>query len=111
MADDQDERGPEMESGDGHVVVRIGGEMDVDRAPMLKQALLDAVSGPDRPAGVILDLTDLTFCDSSGLNAILQARRVALEHGRQLRLHAPSPQVRRLLSLTGAESLFPITGT
>ncbi|WP_420706941.1 STAS domain-containing protein [Streptomyces sp. NRRL S-237] len=55
-------------------------------------------------------MTDLTFFDSSGLNALLQARLTTHEHGRQIRLHVPSPQVTRLLELSGAEQLFPITG-
>lgn len=100
-----------MDNGAGHVVVRIGGELDVDRAPMLIQALLDAAAEADCPDEVVLDLADLSFCDSSGLNAIVQAHHLAQKHGRQIRLHAPRPQILRLLSLTGADRLFPITGT
>ncbi|WP_442817573.1 hypothetical protein [Streptomyces sp. NBC_01296] len=32
-------------------------------------------------------------------------------HGRTIRLHAPSPQVTRLLEVTGTDQLFPVTDT
>ncbi|MFC9818042.1 STAS domain-containing protein [Streptomyces virginiae] len=49
------------------------------------------------------------FCDSSGLNALVQAQQIAAEHGRRISLRAPQPQVRRLLKMTGADALFPVT--
>ncbi|MFD6891866.1 STAS domain-containing protein [Streptomyces sp. NPDC059957] len=46
-------------------------------------------------AEVVLDLTQLTFCESSSLNAILQARPTAEEHGRRISLHAPTQHVQQ----------------
>ncbi|WP_404962398.1 STAS domain-containing protein [Streptomyces sp. 147326] len=111
MADDQAGRAPlvRVETGEQSVVVRVGGEIDIDRASMLRDALHKAITQRDCPNEIVVDLTEVTFCDSSGLNALLQGRLTALEHSRQVRLHAPSTQVVRLLELTGAEQLFPIT--
>ncbi|MFF1414471.1 STAS domain-containing protein [Streptomyces sp. NPDC058289] len=112
MADDQDPTPPvEVEKQEQHVIVLVGGEMDIDRAPLLYEALRTLITQPDCPPDVVIDLTELTFCDSSGLNAILQARLTAEEHGRRITLHAPNRQVRKLLELTGTHQLFPITGT
>ncbi|ARE79505.1 hypothetical protein B6R96_36455 (plasmid) [Streptomyces sp. Sge12] len=86
----------------------MGGEMDIDRAPMLHAALHAAITQPGGPAEIVVDLSDLSFCDSSGLNALIQARQTAAEHGRRIILRDPQPQFRRLLELTGAEALFPI---
>ncbi|MER6198387.1 STAS domain-containing protein [Streptomyces sp. NPDC001586] len=114
MADDREEvRVPlvRVERGEQSVVVRVSGEIDLDRASLLRDALHAAITRPDCPNEIVVDLAALTFCDSSGLNALLQARLTAHEHGRQIRLHAPTAQVIHLLELTGTDQLFPITGT
>lgn len=85
--------------------------MDVDRAPMLAAALHAAITQPGSLREIVVDLVELSFCDSSGLNALVQARRTAEDHGRQLTLRAPRPQFLRLLKLTGADALFRITDT
>lgn len=92
------------------MIVRVGGEMDIDRAPLLQEALHTLITGPDCPQEVVLDLAELTFCDSSGLGAFLQARLTAQEHGRRITLHAANQQVTKLLELTGTHQLFPTTG-
>ncbi|MFC9816734.1 STAS domain-containing protein [Streptomyces virginiae] len=55
-----------------------------------------------------MDLTAMSFCDSSGLNALLGARLHAEEAGHRLRLAAPCQQVVRLLEMTGAIEVFTI---
>ncbi|MGW2442317.1 STAS domain-containing protein [Streptomyces goshikiensis] len=113
MADEQEDTLPlvRVESREQSVVVRVGGEIAIDRAHLLHEALERAITRPDCPGEIIVDLAELTFCDSSALNALLQGRLTAHEHGRQIRLHAPTPQVIHLLELTGTEQLSPITGT
>lgn len=82
--------------------------MDIDRAPMLRDALLAAITWQGGPDEIVVDLSDLSFCDSSGLTALIHAQRTAAEHGRRVVLRTPPPQVRRLLEMTGADALFPI---
>ncbi|MET9605205.1 STAS domain-containing protein [Streptomyces sp. NPDC006512] len=108
---DQEDGVPHVRvEGDEHrVVVRVGGEMDLDRAPILRGALHAVITQPDAPGEIVLDLAELTFCDSTGLNAFLQARLTALEHGLRISLHAPPGQFLRLLAMTGTAALFPIT--
>ncbi|MFE5698139.1 STAS domain-containing protein [Streptomyces erythrochromogenes] len=55
--------------------------------------------------------TSRSFCDSSGLAALVQARQNALAQGKRISLHGPQPHILRLLEVTGAHALFPITGT
>ncbi|KOU64657.1 hypothetical protein ADK55_07530 [Streptomyces sp. WM4235] len=100
-----------LESEEQHVVIRVGGEMDLDRAPMLQEALHSMITRPDCPAEIVVDLSELTFCDSSGLNVLIQSRRTAQENGRRISLRAPSPQILQLLELTCTENLFPLTDT
>ncbi|MFJ6940408.1 STAS domain-containing protein [Streptomyces sp. NPDC101132] len=101
----------QRENGDERLVVVLGGELDVDRAPMLAEALEMAIDQPGGPVEIVLDVAGLEFCDSSGLNVLLRAHSNAQGHGKRLSLRAPRPQLRRLLALTGSERLFPITDT
>lgn len=91
------------------MVVRVTGEMDQDRAQQLWTEL-DAALGRTR-GEVIVDLSGLVFCGSSGPNALLAARLHAVEAGRVLRLACPSRRMLRLLELTGAKPLFAIDAT
>ncbi|MFF1414490.1 STAS domain-containing protein [Streptomyces sp. NPDC058289] len=110
MDDELDPTPPvEVEKQEQHVIVLVGGEMDIDRAPLLHEALRTLITQPDCPPDVVLDLSELTFCDSSGLNAFLQARLTAIEYSRRIILHGPNQQVTKLLHLTGAHRLSPIT--
>ncbi|MFJ3174725.1 STAS domain-containing protein [Streptomyces roseus] len=87
--------------------VRVRGEMDPVGARTLRRALLEALERPGTRE-VAVDLRELVFCDSAGLNALLVARLVAVAGGRVLRLVAPGRQVTRLLEITGADSVFTI---
>ena len=69
--------------------VKVSGEIDMSSATKLIDAVLKAT-----PAS--LDLSGVTFIDSSGLHALIRLRRARAE----LRIVALSPQVRRLLEIT-----------
>ena len=57
---------------------------------------------------VVVDLREVSFLDSSGLNALLTFRQSASAVGRKLTLRAPSDRVRRLLVLAGVTDILPI---
>ncbi|MFF3215487.1 STAS domain-containing protein [Streptomyces sp. NPDC002886] len=111
----EDQERPEQDvwadTEDQRLVVHVGGEMDVDRAPMLRDALYTAITQPNGPDEIVIDLADLSFCDSSGLNVFIGARHTATDHDRHISLRNPQPQFLRLLEMTGADTLFPITDT
>ncbi|MFD5933051.1 STAS domain-containing protein [Streptomyces sp. NPDC060333] len=91
-------------------LVRVRGELDLDtgRAAALDAALRRAVTDPDNPTEITVDVSELMFCDSTGLNILLNAQLAALSHGRTLRLRAPNPQLVKLLHRTGALPLFTL---
>jgi hypothetical protein len=55
---------------------------------------------------ITLDRADVSFCDVSGLNALLAALRRVTDTGGSLHRDHPCPMVIRLLSLTGTEALL-----
>lgn len=91
-------------------VVPVRGVMDLDHVAELRATLLTGIEAAhrERRTDLLVDLTHSSFCDSSGLGALLQARSAAIELGLTLRLAAPSHQMLRLLELTGTEELFPL---
>ncbi|MET7301365.1 STAS domain-containing protein [Embleya sp. NPDC005575] len=86
----------------------VTGDLDLHTVAVVHHRVADVLG--DHPT-VILDLTGVTFCDSSGLNTLLRLRRRAQELGGRLVLVAPPRQMLRLLSVTGAVSVFTIHGS
>ncbi len=94
---------------DGAVVCSLAGELDLDSLAPARTALDDAVAAG--PAMLVVDLAGLQFCDSSGLNLLLQTRLAAQAAGLPLALVSLAPQVARVFEITGAESVFAIHGS
>ncbi|MFJ7592229.1 STAS domain-containing protein [Streptomyces sp. NPDC097617] len=93
---------------DHAVAVRPTGEIDIETAPSLRLALSEALAHASQTRPVVVDCSGLTFCDSSGLNALLGARHTAQAASTHIRLAAPNRQLQRLLEITGALPLFPV---
>ncbi|MFI9100987.1 STAS domain-containing protein [Streptomyces fildesensis] len=85
-------------------LIAVAGDIDLDSAPLLRvsleQCLLDGICSID------VDLSAVTFCDCTGLNLFLSARRRTAAAGGALCLHHPSKSVARLFALTGFTSLL-----
>ncbi|WP_225440122.1 STAS domain-containing protein [Amycolatopsis eburnea] len=86
-------------------VVTIGGELDVATAPRLR-AELDAAP-LERGQLLVVDLAEITFCDSSGISTLIAARDVAEAAGAALALVAVPARLSRTFSLIGLGSFFP----
>jgi anti-sigma B factor antagonist len=87
-------------------IVALHGELDLANAPLLDAALQqEKVAGA---AGVVIDLRELRFLDSSGLRAILRAQETSNQRGQAFSITRGSGQVQRLLSITHALDELPI---
>ncbi|MFF9690332.1 STAS domain-containing protein [Streptomyces sp. NPDC014623] len=96
-----------VHSGVGRVA--LVGELDLDTAPQVREAVTACLA--KQPTSLCLDLTDVTFCDCAGLSALLRARSTVLRAGVGLVVEGVGPQLARLLSLIGAEGILTGTGT
>ncbi|MER6346845.1 ANTAR domain-containing protein [Streptomyces sp. NPDC001595] len=88
----------------GRVLVAVSGELGLEADEALRGGLRTALADADE--GVDLDLSEVAFCDCSGLNTLLALREQALGEGKAVRVRAVSTVVERLLFLTGTRSLF-----
>jgi anti-sigma B factor antagonist len=102
-------RGPlsirETREGGVHRLTPIG-ELDLATAPLLKSAF-NAVFRDDDAAMIVLDLTELSFMDSTGI-ALLIRMHTACADADRLRVINGSRAVERVLDLTGARARLPI---
>jgi anti-sigma B factor antagonist len=90
--------------GDARISVR--GELDMATAPQLSDAISSAAStGRQR---VVLDLSSVTFVDSTGISALCLAQGALEERGAVLVLGSLSPQVQSALQIVGLDSRFVI---
>jgi anti-anti-sigma factor len=108
MTDSKYGAGPEFDlavEDDGQwAVVRLRGELDLASAPALAEAVERlAVNGT---RSVRLDLTELDFCDSTGISAMLSARARMLDCGGALTVVGVQGKPLRVLALTGVLELL-----
>jgi anti-sigma B factor antagonist len=99
--------GPNIESFAGGLALTLSGEFDAYDAPALRAAFAEAVSGLDGSA-VVLDLTDVTFLDSTALGTIVGLLRRVREGGGELRVVLPETEARRIFELTALERALDI---
>jgi anti-sigma B factor antagonist len=88
-------------------VLALSGEIDLYTAPRL-QAELAAALAEHNPARIVVDMSGVEFCDSTGMNVLLAALRHASERGGELSLAAPRAAVRKVLQVTGLEGVFTV---
>jgi anti-sigma B factor antagonist len=89
-------------------VVAMPAEIDVANASRLA-AELDAAIKPG-VTRLVIDMTRTRFCDSLGVKVIARARGRAVAEGVDLRLVTASPQVLRVLAVTGLDTAVRVCG-
>ncbi|MEV8097158.1 STAS domain-containing protein [Kitasatospora sp. NPDC085879] len=94
----------------GGPLLRIAGEIDRETAPRLADALRQPWASRTAPPTVRVDLAAVAFCDSSGLNVLLDADRQARERGSTLQLLNVPDRMRRLLAVTGTDQVLTLVG-
>jgi anti-anti-sigma factor len=99
-----DERRPVFEvlmGPEGLRVVRVLGALDLATSDAVESALRSAL---DDGAAVRLDLSQVTFLDSSGMRGVLRAYRHAQERGAVFEVVPGPPAVQRVLHITGVDA-------
>lgn len=105
-----------MLNSDGHVtyeergdamIVRIGGEIDHHGAVAVRSGI-DRVLATKRPTRVYLELSGVSFMDSSGLGLIMGRYALVKRYGGAMAVLDPSPAVIRIIRLAGMDKMVPI---
>ncbi|MDX8031100.1 STAS domain-containing protein [Lentzea sp. BCCO 10_0856] len=90
----------------GVVVVVVEGEIDVDTADIVLDALKLGFES-DRPA-VVADLTKVSFFGSTGISSLITAHELAEEHSTKFHVVAPHRAVKRPLQVTGVADVLAL---
>ena len=91
--------------GDGNQIISVTGELDIATAEQAYAYISDVIDAWPTPVSV--DLSGLTFCDASGLGALARTARHARQAGRQLKLTAARPSLRKIMRITGLDRAYP----
>ncbi|MFG3010312.1 STAS domain-containing protein [Streptomyces cinerochromogenes] len=93
-------------------VLRVSGELDLMTSPVLRQRVHDIVA--EGHHSLVVDLSDVFFCDSSGVGVLIAARRLIRSCQGRLRLILPDrgaddgSHVNRVLGALGVRRLFDV---
>ena len=103
--------GPQLElhdhaSGFRHVLV-LSGELDMASSPALDGAVRGICAGPTE--ALTIDLSRLTFMDSTGLRMVLLAKELCEGHGCEFLVVPGPPQIQRLFEVTGILERLPFS--
>jgi stage II sporulation protein AA (anti-sigma F factor antagonist) len=93
---------------DGAVCLAVSGELDLSNIAEFRADLSAAMRGADR---VILDLHELRYLDSSGINVLLDIHRNFCRQSRRMAVAGPSAMVQRIISIVGLDQVMPVFQT
>ncbi len=97
----------ETETHKGHTLLKMNIEkLDTQVSPQLKAEFLIICRAPLKK--LVVDMSYVKSCDSSGLSALLVAERMMNELKGEIHLVVPNPDVRNLFRITQLEKVFSI---
>ena len=87
------------------LVFHLKGALDLSTTGVLRESVEPHLNAPGR---VVIDLSAVTFCDSTGLGAIVRMYRMASAAGCSLFLRAPQRRVAAVLAMTGVDQVVNV---
>jgi anti-sigma B factor antagonist len=97
------------DAGEESTLVRLRGRLSIDSSPAFRDLLL-ALLRRQSPTGVIVDLTELSYMDASGVATLVEGLKTARNRETTLCLKGLQGRVRHLFEVTGLLTLFETSG-
>ena len=91
----------EREEASSTHTLRLSGELDLTSAGLLETSIAESCA--DGARQVVLDMSDLRFMDSTGLRSLLVSQEVCTVNDCSFTIGSLTPQVERLLELSGMD--------
>ncbi|MEV0618007.1 STAS domain-containing protein [Nonomuraea sp. NPDC050404] len=89
------------------IIIRLEGELDVNALQILREHLQHIWELPPKPF-LILDLGEISFCDSMGMNELVDMMQRCESRGTRLLLGGVQGVMARVLSITGLRHAFEV---
>ncbi len=87
-------------------VLHVRGEIDMASAPQLRQEVVRLVDQGDRH--LVLDLSEVAFCDSTGIGVMVAAVKRARTAGGDVRLVCVNERLREMFAITRLDRVFDL---
>ncbi|WP_030247500.1 MULTISPECIES: STAS domain-containing protein [unclassified Streptomyces] len=87
-------------------LLRLSGDLDFDQAPELRRQVDQLHLAPGQC--LVIDVSGLEFCDSSGITVFLAARQRALDAEAEVALSGVPANLLRVLTLVGLDRVFTL---
>lgn len=94
-----------VDDGEERASVRLHGRLDIDSSPTLRDRLLAILQGQP-PKTIIVDLTEVSYIEASGIATLLEALKVARNRQATLCLKGLQGRMVRLFEVTGLQAVF-----
>jgi anti-sigma B factor antagonist len=98
-----------LRPADDLAVVEAAGELDISTSPEFKRCVTCAIE--EGAARVVVDLSGVSFIDSSALGALVGATRRSAQRGAKLMIVCPAGNVARVIAITGLNRALAIYAT
>ena len=95
--------------GEEGSTVRLSGRLNIDSSPALRDRLL-AMLQAQSPQAVIVDFSDVSYVDSSGIATLIEGLKMARQRQTTLCLHGLQGRLLHLFEVTGMSTLFEKNG-
>jgi anti-sigma B factor antagonist len=95
----------EVTEKQGITIVALKGEVDLENSPAARKILLSSLDGAQR---VLVDLSEVTYIDSSGVASLVEALQASKKAGIEFALAAASEPTRRVLELARLDKVFTL---
>ena len=98
----------DIQTEDRAAVAKLSGELDHHNAGEVRTKL-DKYIITAQPRLLIIDFSDISFMDSSGIGLIMGRSKIMKQCGGRLEVRGPQPYIRRVMKLSGIERIVKIT--
>ena len=98
-------------SADGCVVVTVSGDVDISTSPELRSALVEANAASDGPKAIVVDLSDVSFVDSTALGVLVGAYNTSRNNGGRFAMVNDHDAVLKVLKITALHDVLGVHPT
>lgn len=89
-------------------MVSIKGEIDIYSIEKFRESIEKEIK--TQATQIILDCTELSYMDSTGMGVLIELRNKTKEMGQKMIMMNPRPNIKKLLALTGVDKIIEIVG-
>lgn len=93
------------------IVVSLSGEVDIVRSPDLQASLQEAINRIPGKGAVVVDLSGVTYMDSSGVATLVRGLQLSRKKGVGLVLCSLQDRVRSIFEIARLDTVFPMAST